>query len=395
MPNVALFLNPSTVRRTNLLLPWWCRADAAFAPLELLRACPIYRPTPLVRLSSLARALGLGALFVKDESERLRLGSFKALGGIYAVLRTARQKLEAEIGRKVSPATLLLPELRDKFRHLTICCASDGNHGRSIAAGARLIGAKCVVFLPAGVSNERAAHIERLGAEIMRSKGSYDRSVAAAQQTAREREWMLIADTAVPEDEKDAELCGLVMQGYTVLVSELLGQLASQNETITHVFVQAGVGGLAASVLGHWTAHMAPELTPRFIVVEPERAASLLASARAGAPTRIPEEAPTIMAMLECQSPSPLAWPVVERLASAFVAVGEEEARSAVRRLAAPQNDDPRLEIGESGAAGLAGVTLCLRETAWRKDLELDHQARVLVIATEGPTDRSSWSGAQ
>jgi diaminopropionate ammonia-lyase len=391
----AVFSEPSILRRVDPELPWWCRADAPLAPLEFLRACPIYRPTPLVALSSLAHAFGLGAVYVKDESQRLRLGSFKALGGAYAVFRIAQRMAEVMLGRRVPPAALLTPELRDHFRPLTICCASDGNHGRSVAAGARLVGAKCVVFLHAGVSAERAAHIERLGAEIIRIDGSYDKSVAAACQFARERHWVLVADTAIPEDRESAELCGFVMQGYTVLVDELLEELAAKSESITHVFVQAGVGGLAASVFGHWTARVTGGTAPRFVVVEPGRAACLLASARAGTLTRIPEGAPTIMAMLECQSPSPLAWPVVGKLASAFVAVSEEDARSAVRRLAAPQDGDPALEVGESGAAGLAGLARCLAEPAWRKDLGLDRHARALVIATEGPTDRSIWSGAR
>lgn len=395
MPDVhTVFSDAPISRHPNLTLPWWCRADAADSPLDFLRACPIYQPTPLIALPALARANGLAAIHVKDESTRLSLGSFKALGGAYAVLRVAQRRAEAALGRRVPPAQLLGSEPKDTFANLTICCASDGNHGRSVAAATRLIGAKCVVFLHAGVSAEREAHIARLGAEIVRIDGSYDASVAAASETARELGWILVADTAAPEDREGAELCGFVMQGYTVLVKELLEQLAANDETITHVFVQAGVGGLAASVFGHWAARSKGRKFPHFVVVEPDCAACLLASARAGALTRIPEGRPTIMAMLECQRPSPLAWPVVQKLASAFVSVGEEQAMGAVKALAKPIASDMALEVGESGAAGLAGLMRCIAEPVWRKDLQLDRNARILVIATEGPTDRSVWSGA-
>jgi diaminopropionate ammonia-lyase len=381
------------VRPTLRDLPWWCRKDAGDMPRAFLRAFPDHGPTPLRRLDSLAQSLGIGSVLVKDETARLGLSSFKALGGAYAVLRIAQRRASVALGREVDFRELMLPQSWELNRGLTVCCASDGNHGRSVAAGAKLVGAACKVFLHAGVSAERAAHIEELGAEVVRIKGSYDKSLDAAAKAVVGNGWILVADIAAADDPASAEICGFVMQGYSMIVEETLAQI-SDAELPTHVFIQAGVGGLAASVAGHWRA-LRPGTAARFVIVEPERAACLAESAKAGRPVTLPYTEATIMAMLECQTPSPLAWPVVHALADGFMTISEDEARAAVRRLARPQVGDPTIEAGESGAAGLAGLIAALGDPATAEALGLDRSSRALVIATEAPTDRSVWSGAR
>lgn len=376
-------------------LPWWCAKGASTEPREFLQAFPHHPPTPLLKLNALARKLGIESLHAKDESFRLGLSSFKGLGGAYAVLRVAQKRAEKKLGRKVSPREITTPAIRALCAELTVCCASDGNHGRSVAAGARLVGARCRIYLHAGVSEERVAHIERLGAEIVRIAGSYDDSVAEAARSVDRLGSVLVPDIVGVEDPEAAQICGHVMEGYSILVDEILAEASARKLDFTHVFVQAGVGGIAASVFGHWTALTPGERRPRFIVVEPERAPCLTESARAGRLVTLPHGPATIMAMLECQRPSPLAWPVVHALAEAYVTVAEEDARRAVRHLAWPKDQDPVIEAGESGAAGLAGLERLLADKPAATQLKLDTNSRVLVIVTEGPTDRTVWSGAK
>lgn len=375
--------------------PWWCSAGASAEPRQFLAAFPDHPPTPLLHLTTLGNRLGVKSLHVKDESFRLGLSSFKGLGGAYAVLRVAQQHAGKALGRRVSPDELLTPDIRLLCANLTVCCASDGNHGRSVAAGARLIGAQCKIFLHAGVSEERVAHIERLGAAIVRIEGSYDDSIAEAERSADLQGWVLVSDIVAADDAESAQICGYVMQGYSILVDEILDAARKYHLDFTHVFVQAGVGGVAASVFGHWSAMAQGAKRPRFIVVEPERAACLTESAKAGRLIKLPHGPSTIMAMLECQRPSPLAWPVVHALADAYVTVTEDDAQEAVRHLAWPEGADPVIEAGESGAAGLAGLERLLADKPLAARMGLDGSAKVLVIVTEGPTDRSVWSGTK
>ncbi len=374
-------------------LPWWCAADAGAEPRRFLNVFPHHPPTPLVALDALAARLGIASLHAKDESFRLGLSSFKGLGGAHAVMRVAHKRAEAALGRAVRPQELVTPEIRALSAGLTVCCASDGNHGRSVAAGARLVGARCTIFLHAGVSEERVAHIERLGADIVRVDGSYDDSIAAAARSVDRQGSVLVPDIVAGDDAETAHVCGHVMQGYAILVDEVFDAARERKLDFTHVFVQAGVGGLAAGVLGHWTATAGAERRPRFIIVEPERAACLTESAKAGRLVTLPHGPSTIMAMLECQSASPLAWPVVHALADAYVTVTEDDARRAVKHLAWPEGADPVIEAGESGGAGLAGLARLVADRSLAAQLGLDREAKVLVIVTEGPTDRSQWSG--
>jgi diaminopropionate ammonia-lyase len=371
-------------------VPWWCDRSAGDEPLRLLRACPRYAPTKLISLPRTAAGLGLGEIWIKDETQRLGIGSFKGLGGAYAVLKLAMQYVERRTGRAILPAELLEPGVRAMLSELTFSCASDGNHGRSVSAGARLIGARAVVYLHQGVSDERAAHISRLGAATVRVAGDYHDSVEAAAKAATQDGWIAVPDTVGPGEDDTA--CTLVVQGYSILIDEIIAATMGQQKPFTHVLVQAGVGGLAASVFGHGWARGLFGPDTHLWIVEPERSACLYESARAERPIRLPPGPATNMAMLECQSPSLLVWPIIDALATGFLTVTDEQASDAVRLLNAGLSDDARLRVGESGAAGLAG--LIRAEGGERDRLGLGRSAKVLLFATEGPTDLSSWSGS-
>jgi diaminopropionate ammonia-lyase len=341
--------------------------------------------TPLHALPALAAELGVGAIHVKDEGFRLGLGSFKALGGSYAVIRLVLEAASRQFGRPVEIAELHDPEVNAVAAAMIFACATDGNHGRSVAQGAQLVGAKAVIFVHAGVSDERVAAIARFGAQMVRFQGTYDQSVAEAARVAAQSGWTIVSDTSWPGYER---IPGLVMQGYTAIAREALRQLP---EPPTHVFIQAGVGGIAAALAGHLAITLG-DRRPVFVVVDPARAACIFETARAGHPVKIAHGEPTVMAMLECYEPSLVAWRVLSRVADGFMTVEEEDAIAVMNRLARPAGRDPAIVAGESGGAGLAGLVRASADTAARTALGLDGSSRVLVVNTEGATDPARYT---
>ena len=341
--------------------------------------------TPLVALPEIAVVAGVGDVVLKDEGLRLGRGSFKSLGGAYAVMVLFRRQLEKHLGQDVAVPQLVSPTARTFAEQVTVCCATDGNHGKSVAAGARLLGCRSVIFIHAGVSQSRA---EAIGAdEIVRVDGSYDDSVDEAKRVAAERGWLLVADTSWPGYE---EIPGLVAQGYTILAEEALRQMKDLRlDAPTHVFLQAGVGGFAASIAGYLT-DVAQGEKPRIVIVEPDRAACLFESARAGELTSVEPAEPTLMAMLECFTPSLSAWRMLEKIADAFVTIGEADAEDAMRRLAGRPGTP--VVAGESGAAGLAGLLAAAKDETLRAALKLGAESRVLLINTETATDPGSFT---
>ena len=268
---------------------------------------------------------------------------------------------------------------------MTFACATDGNHGRSVAQGAQLVGANTVVFVHAGVSEARVVAIARFGARMVRVAGGYDDSVREAARVAAQESWTVVSDTSWPGYER---IPGLVMQGYTVIVREALRALA---EPPTHVFVQAGVGGIAAAVGGHF-ALVLGDRRPTFVVVDPAGAACIFETAKAGHPVKVAHGAPTVMAMLECHEPSPVAWRVLSRVADGFMTVEDADAIAVMNRLARPAGDDPAIVAGESGGAGLAGLMRAASIPEVRAKLGLDPTSRAFVINTEGATDPERYA---
>lgn len=366
-------------------------ADATYLDVQpadelsaLLQLCPRHQATRTWQAPALAARLGVAAIAIKDEGTRLGLGSFKALGGAHAVLRLVWERAAALLGRTVPASALLDAPVRALAADLTVTCATDGNHGRSVAAAARLLGCRALILVHAGVSEARVAVIAALGAQIVRVPGSYDDAVNESRCLGSRHGHVLVSDTSWPGYER---VPGLVMQGYTAIAREVLQDLA---EPPTHVFLQAGVGGFAAALAGHFTLVLGAS-RPRVVVVEPERAACLFASCHAGHPIKIAADAPTLMAMLECYEPSLLAWRVLSRCADAFMTVAESSAVAAMKVLAQALGDDPCIVAGESGGAGLAGLLEVAADNAMRAQIGLDAHSRVLLINTETATDPASY----
>lgn len=359
-------------------------ARCAAAAREI-SAWPGFAPTPLADLPGLSAAAGIARIAVKDEGARFGLGSFKALGGAYAVLCQIKARIAAMSGTQASSADILAGKHKVIARAMTVCCATDGNHGRSVAWGARMFGAACVIYIHEHVSKGREDAIAAFGAKVRRVAGTYDDSVRRAAGEAAAQGWTVISDTSyegymdIPRD---------VMAGYGVMADEALEQWRGPADAPapSHVFVQAGVGGVAAAVCARLD-HALGAKRPRFVAVEPERAACLFASVREGRAASIGGDLDTMMAGLAAGDTSVLAWDVLNEGADDFLIVSDDSVAPAMRLLAGGVAGDPPLVAGESAVAGLAGLLGALARPEVASALELGPDSRVLLFLTEGDTD--------
>lgn len=355
--------------------------DAGFrAARGAITSWPGYAATPLVDLPGLARTLGIGTLRWKDEGGRFGLGSFKALGGAYAVARHLARTLAAR-GIAATDAELAAGRHAALTRDITVTCATDGNHGRSVAWGAQRFHCRAVIYIHETVSDGRAAAIARFGAEVRRVPGTYDDAVRRAAEDAAANGWTVVSDTSYPGY---TDIPRDVMQGYRVMADEAFAQWTGAAPT--HLFVQGGVGGVAAAVAAQAALHFG-DTAPRLIVVEPDRFDCLYRSAVAGQPTPSPPGPDTLMAGLACGEVSILAFDELLHRADAFMAVPDEAVAPAMRALASGVDGDPGVVAGESAVAGLIGLALARHDPAAAAALGLDAAARVLLFGTEGATD--------
>jgi len=338
---------------------------------------PAYAITPMVDLADLASNLGVARISVKNEQERLGLPSFKGLGSSWAL----HERVRAAGGQV---RTLIpFPDLRALVLRLgppTLCTASDGNHGRAVAALAEALGCGCVVFLPADSAASRVDAILRHGAEVELINGSYDDAVEAARTTTEARGHWYCPDTVGPDaTEEERTFASNVMAGYGTLFEEFLRQLGRVPDFL---FVQAGVGGLSAAGV---SAVRQVSASPRVVVVEPQGSAAIARSFAAGSPTTVPD-APTVMACLRCQSVSAVAWPALVAGVDAVMLVTDDEAATAVRALARAG-----IVAGASGAAGLAGVLVACADESVRSRIGITSDSSIAVVNTEGATDPESY----
>lgn len=337
--------------------------------------------TPLYALPGLARELGVGSMRLKDESVRSRLASFKALG---APIALARLIMRTWPDRGIDAAGLFSGAFKSVVEDFTVVSATDGNHGRGLAAAARSIGCRCVIVLHAHVSDERESAIAQEGARIVRIAGNYDDSVAEAARLAAANGWHVVSDTSyagyedIPRD---------VMQGYGTIAAEVVEQ---HPEPFTHVIVQGGVGGLAAGIASYlWEVF--GERRPRFVIVEPEQADCLYQSAVAGVPSKATGSVDSVMAGLACGETSPLAWRFLVQAGDFFMTVPDDDAVQAMRMLARAAASDVPVVSGESGAAGLAGLASLVKRREWAAQANIDAASHVLLINTEGATAPSVY----
>lgn len=381
---MSLFHNTVAIRRKLQPSRPIITLDGTREAQLAISSCRNYQVTPLRELAPLAETLGISRVYYKDEADRFGLESFKALGGAYAVGKMLQRKVSNKLGFAVSFEGLATGVYKHSTQSVTVIAATDGNHGRAVAAGASMFGCRSIIVLHAGVSKARELAIASRGAEIIRVQGNYDDSVREAARLAIQEGWKLIADTSSAGGE---QACLDIMHGYTVLFAEALDQLEERNaEPLTHLFVQGGVGGLAAAACAYTWNSLGGE-APIVVVVEPERADCLFQSATAGEPRLSSGNLNTVMAGLACGEVSELAWTVLHEGAEFFMTIADSDAIAVMRLLADPKRVGVCIVAGESAGAGLAGLLSAMSDAETQRQLRLDSRSNVLVIGTEGATD--------
>ncbi len=361
---------------------------------------PGYQISPLKNLSHLAAMLGLGGIWVKDESVRLGLNAFKILGGSYAIYQVVKSMLGLE-QQELSFEQLTSSEVRTRLGDLTFAAATDGNHGRGVAWAANAMNLRSVIYVHKFTSKARIDAIASLGADVRVVDGTYDDAVRQADIDSRQNGWQVISDTSWEGYE---DVPRWVMQGYATMCSEAQEQLAGQGIVRpTHVFTQAGVGAMAASVIGFYRQLFGAD-DPVAAVVEPDKAACLYHSAQIGdgQPHSFPGDLDTIMAGLACGDPSPLAWGILRDCADVFLSCPDYVAARGMRVYGAPLKGDPSVVSGESGAVALGSLMFIMERPELkelRERLRLNRESQVLLINSEGNTDPDHyrqvvWDGA-
>ena len=347
-----------------------------------------YEPSPIIGLPGLARRLGVGEIWVKDESRRFGLQAFKGLGASYAIYRFLASRREIT-GRNPFAAGNRLPA--GKY---TFCTATDGNHGRAVAWISRLFQQNAVIYMPSSTVPARIKNIEAEGARVLIVDGTYDRAVARAAEDATKNGWQVIADTAYPGY---IEIPDDIMAGYMTMFLEIEEQSSlhdREKPKIDIVILPGGVGSFAAAAAVYYS-HRYGDNRPALAVVEPIEAACLLESAVKGDIVSATGTLTTIMAGLNCGTPSLTAWPILKHTIDLFLGISDNFAKAAMRAYYFPEATDPRVISGESGAAALAGLLALMASDSLREArefLNLSRASRILVINTEGNTDQDAFS---
>jgi diaminopropionate ammonia-lyase len=371
-PAVAL-LQPQPTDRLELA--------GASDPRAFHSSMPGYAPTPLRAAPITAQALGVAEVLVKDESSRLGLPSFKVLGASWAVYRALLARLGA-----TSEEIATFAALRDAvtpLRPLSLSAATDGNHGRAVAHMAALLGLDAAIYVPDNMVSARIEAIASEGATVTVVDGGYNDAIARSAQDASEH-CLVISDTSWEGYE---EVPAWVIEGYATVFAEIEEQLDGRASPDV-VAVPIGVGALGAAVVRHYWS--VPDARPLIIGVEPTSAACVLESVAAGHIVTLDHPQDSIMAGLNCATPSLIAWPVVSRGIDAYLAVPDARVPEAMRLLAADG-----IVAGETGAGGLAGMLALTQDPApaqAREALGLSAGSRLLLLCTEGATDPEAYA---
>jgi diaminopropionate ammonia-lyase len=355
--------------------------DAAVAEVK---EWPGYKPLPLWALDKTAAKLGLGKVYYKDESQRFgrELASFKALGAPYAVYMLLADAVGAKTGKRPTATQLRDREFAEITQRVTVCVATDGNQGRGLAHAAKVFGCRCVIYIHGHVSPGRKEAMESLGAIVIRIDGEYEASVKRAKEDGRINGWHFVSSTSW--DDFNEPLPRHVMNAYMVMVEEALDALPDVSK-VTHVFMQGGVGSIAAAVyMGFAQRTKGP--IPRFVMVEPLQADCLYQSAVNGKPTPSSGNLRTIMAGLACREVSPAAWSILDWLCSDYLAIPDDWVVQAMKSLADGGGDVP-IVSGESASGGMGVLLNTLVDPELKQRLGLGSDSHVLLFGCEGATD--------
>jgi diaminopropionate ammonia-lyase len=320
-----------------------------------------YKPTPLVELDKLSNYLNINKIYYKDEGFRFHLKSFKALGGAFAVDKIVKET-----------------------KANTVATATAGNHGRSVAWGAQRLGINCKIFISEFVSKERASAMRSLGAEVIRVKGNYDASLKECLKKSKENNWEIVQDVSW-EDYMDVPK--YIMAGYSVMIKEIIDELNDQK--ITHVFLQAGVGGMAAAAIAGFAKFS--KNIPSFIIVEPKDAECVLESIKNSKPTSIDIKKESIMGGMSCGDVSTVAWEILKNSTNYCLSISDEGISSTVALLTNKDLSKNKIIAGECGVPGIISLISLMKEKEKVKEVGINENSKVLLIGCEGLTDQKMY----
>ena len=357
---------------------------------------PVYKETPLVELKHTAKSMGLGNIYIKDESYRFGLNAFKVLGGSYAIGNYLAKRLGKSI-TEMPYKKLVSGEIKRELGDITFVTATDGNHGRGVAWTAKQLQQKSVVYMPKGSAEERLMNIRAEGADASITDLNYDEAVRLANSQAEQKGWVMVQDTAWEGYE---DIPGWIMQGYGTMGYEAYMQLP---EKPTHIFLQAGVGSMAGAVAGFFASVYGGE-SPIITIVEPNKADCIYKTAEAadGKLHFVTGDMDTIMAGLACGEPCSIGWNVLRDYADNFISCPDYAAAQGMRVLGNPEAGDTKVVSGESGASAFGCIAEIMRDKTLvelKNKLKLDENSKVLFFSTEGDTDKENyksivWDGA-
>ena len=320
-----------------------------------------YAPTPLISLNKLSNELSLKNIFYKDEDKRFDLKSFKALGGAYAVEKVTKGD-----------------------KDIVVATATAGNHGRSVAWGARRLGLKCKIFISEFVSKARGQAMENLGADVIKVKGNYEKSLIECIKQSTENNWQIVQDVAW----KDYMLVPkYTMAGYSVMMREIVDQI--NNEKITHIILQAGVGGMAGAMIAGIARYL--DNIPTTIVVEPDSAACVLESIRTGKVEKIDIKRESLMGGMSCGEVSLVPWEILKYSVKHCISLPDDDIGNTMKLLGNSSFSDQKIIAGENSAPGVISLIASCEDQNIKQTLKLDQNSNVLVIGCEGDTDKEMY----
>ena len=320
-----------------------------------------YKPTPLLFLNKLSKELNLNKIFYKDESKRFDLKSFKALGGAYAVEKVTK-------GNK----------------NIIVSTATAGNHGRSVAWGAKRLGLKCKIFICEYVSDARGKAMEDLGAEVIKVKGNYEKSLIECIKQSTENNWQIVQDVAW----KDYMLVPkLTMAGYSVMMKEIVDKI--NDEEISHIFLQAGVGGMAGAMVAGVARYL--KNVPKIIVVEPDSAACVMESIKTGKIEKINVVRESLMGGMSCGEPSLVPWEILKKSVNYCISLPDEDIARTMKLLGNGNFSDEKIIAGENSAPGVISLIASCNDEKIKNNIDLNSNSNILLIGCEGDTDQEMY----
>jgi diaminopropionate ammonia-lyase len=320
-----------------------------------------YYPTPLIELNKLSKELALNKIFYKDESKRFDLKSFKALGGAYAVEKITK-------GNK----------------DVVVATATAGNHGRSVAWGARRLGLKCKIFISEYVSHARGQAMSDLGADVIKVKGNYEKSLIECIKQSTENNWQIVQDVAW----KDYMLVPkYTMAGYTVMMKEIIEQIKS--DKITHIILQAGVGGMAGAMIAGVARYL--DNVPETIIVEPDSAACVMESIKTGKIEKIDIKKESLMGGMSCGEVSLVPWEILKNSVKYCISLPDNDIAKTMKFLANSVFSEEQIIAGENSAPGVISLITSCVNSKIKEKLKLNTTSNILIIGCEGDTDKEMY----